>query len=471
MIIFPPLSPDSLSMNVLIIDDDPEVNLSLSLVLQTLGYSTATASSGDEALHTMDLAQFDLVLCDLKLPGISGLDVLKECARKVPVILMTAYSTEDVAAQAATCGAFDYIRKPIFPDDLLFTLKRFQEHEKLKRENSALKATLSGQYSFKNIVARSESFKSVFSIIERLAPFSTTVMITGESGTGKELIAHAIHESSTRKGKPFVAINCGAIPETLMESELFGHKKGAFTDASRDKKGLFEEAHGGTLFLDEIGELPLHLQVKLLRSLQEQSIRRVGDEHDIPIDVRVISATLKNLEREVAAGRFREDLFYRLNVVSIHLPPLRERPEDITILIDHFLKKHATRLNIPDKRVPPEVLKALLGYSWRGNARELENCLERALVLSSGDSLELDAFPDYIAKGQRSQPIATPVEDDSNLSIKQRTAALEIDLIQRALAKTNGNRTHAAKILEISHRTLLYKLKEFNLGGDHPEGE
>jgi two-component system response regulator AtoC len=454
----------SLPLSILIIDDDVEVNRSLELVLQTLGYTTTTALSGDDGVKLINTATFDLVLCDLRLPGISGLDVLQEAAQRVSIILMTAFSNQDIASQAAACGAFDYIRKPIFPDDLIFTLRRFEEHVRLKRENQSLKATLSERYSFNNIIAKSDAFRSVFDIVHRLSPFTTTVMITGESGTGKELISRAIHESSTRKGKPFVAINCGAIPETLIESELFGHKRGAFTDATRDKKGLFEEASGGTLFLDEIGELPLHLQVKLLRALQEQAIRRVGDEVDIPIDVRVISATLRDLEEDVVTGRFREDLFYRLNVVSIHLPPLRERPEDIPILVEHFLKKHSKRLGVPERRVPPEVMKIFLSYEWRGNARELENCLERALVLSQGDELELDALPDYMHKSKVEAAPAV-MADDSNLSIKQKTAALEIDLITRALAKTNGNRTHAARILEISHRTLLYKLKEYGLGG------
>jgi two-component system response regulator AtoC len=289
-------------------------------------------------------------------------------------------------------------------------------------------------------------------------------MITGESGTGKELVARAIHESSTRRTRPFIAINCGAIPETLIESELFGHKKGAFTDASRDKKGLFEEASGGTLFLDEIGELPLHLQVKLLRAIQEQQIRRVGDEQMIPIDVRIISATLRDLDEDAKAGRFREDLLYRLNVVSIHIPPLRDRPEDISILVEHFLEKHAKRLGLPVKSVPADVMQLLLKYEWRGNARELENCIERALVLSVGDAIEIDSLPAHILSAEKK--LATngdPSTNDANLSIKQRTRDLEIQLITRALEKTNGNRTHAAKILEISHRALLYKLKEYGL--------
>ena len=455
-------------LHILIIDDDQEVRSSLQTVLETLGYSTQTAATGEQGLHAIERTAFDLVLCDLRLPGASGLDVLKHKSSAVPLILMTAYGNSDIATQAARGGAFDYISKPINPDDLIFILRKFEDFERLKRENETLKSHLSEKYSFKNIVAQSESFKEVFETIKRLSPFNTTVMITGESGTGKELLARALHESSPRRGKPFVAINCGAIPENLMESELFGHKKGAFTDASRDKKGLFEEASGGTLFLDEVGELPLHLQVKLLRALQEQTIRRVGDEQSIPIDVRLVSATLRNLENDALEGRFREDLLYRLNVVSIHLPPLRERIEDISLLIEHFMQKHSKRLGIPAKTINPEVMKVLLEYEWRGNARELENCMERALVLSQEDEIGLDSLPDQVTRGHTTRrQNASGIHDkvDDNLSIKQKTAALEIDLIQRALAKTGGNRTHAAKILEISHRALLYKLKEYGLSG------
>jgi two-component system response regulator AtoC len=459
---------DPFQLRILIIDDDQEVRTSLQTVLETLGYATHTAATGEEGLSAIQREAFDLVLCDLRLPGASGLDVIKHKASAVPVILMTAYGNADIATQAARGGAFDYISKPINPDDLIFTLRKFEDFERLKRENEALKASLSEKYSFKNIVAQSESFKNVFETIKRLSPFNTTVMITGESGTGKELLARAIHESSPRRGKPFIAINCGAIPENLMESELFGHRKGAFTDASRDKKGLFEEASGGTLFLDEVGELPLHLQVKLLRALQEQTIRRVGDEQSIPIDVRLISATLRNLESDAQEGRFREDLLYRLNVVSIHLPPLRERVEDISLLIEHFLQKHSKRLGIPAKKVGADVMKVLLEYEWRGNARELENCIERALVLSQEDQIGLESLPEQVTRAhtKRQQRASTDstVQDD-NLSIKQKTSALEIDLIQRALLKTGGNRTHAAKILEISHRALLYKLKEYGLSG------
>jgi two-component system response regulator AtoC len=468
----PARSIDTLQLRILVIDDDKEVRVSLQTVLETLGYLTSTAGSGEEGLDTLSKDSYDLVICDLRLPGISGMDVLKQSGSSAPLILMTAYGNQDIATEAVHAGAFDYISKPINPDDLIFTLRKFEEFERLKRENESLKASLSDKYSFKNIIAQSESFKNIFETVKRLAQFNTTVLITGESGTGKELLARAIHESSSRRGKPFVAINCGAIPEQLMESELFGHKKGAFTDASRDKKGLFEEADGGTLFLDEVGELPLHLQVKLLRALQEHTIRRVGDEQTISIDVRVVSATLRNLEADVQSGRFREDLLYRLNVISLHLPPLRDRKEDIPVLIEHFIQKHSKRLGIPTKKVPPDITQILLEYAWRGNARELENCIERTLVLSRGDSIDLEALPDPVLRSYRRRThgvVKQTAVDDDNLSIKQRAAALEIDLIQRALAKTGGNRTHAAKILEISHRALLYKLKEYGLSGNEPE--
>ncbi|MBX7143589.1 MAG: sigma 54-interacting transcriptional regulator [Oligoflexia bacterium] len=327
-------------------------------------------------------------------------------------------------------------------------------------------ATRSSRNASANIIAESSVMKEVLETVTRLANFNTTVLITGESGTGKELIARAIHYHSPRRSKPFIAINCGAIPENLVESELFGHKKGAFTDATRDKKGLFEEASGGTIFLDEIGELPALLQVKLLRALQEQQIRRVGDEEIINIDVRVIAATLRNLEEDVMDGRFREDLFYRLNVVAMHIPPLRERRDDIPVLVEYLIKKHSKRLNLPIKRITPEALKCLINYHWKGNVRELENCIERAMVLTESEAVDLDSLPAAIrgAVPAANQEESLPEVGDDNLSIKQRTRTLEIALILKALKKTGGNRTRAAKILEISHRALLYKLKEYNLG-------
>lgn len=461
--------------SVLVIDDDDEVRNSLHTVLDAVGFAPTAAATGEAALELAQHAHFDLILCDLKLPGLSGLDVLQQLNRSTPMILMTAYGDASIAGAAATLGAYDYLSKPIVPDELFFKLRRFEELTRLKRENETLKATIAPAHSFHDIITRSESFHSIFETVRRLAPYNTTVLITGESGTGKELLARAIHENSPRRGKPFIAINCGAIPENLIESELFGHKRGAFTDASRDKRGLFEEATGGTLFLDEIGDLPLHLQVKILRALQERSIRRVGDEQLIPIDVRIISATLRNLEQDAAQGRFREDLLYRLNVVTVHLPPLRERGEDIPLLVEHFMQKHAQRLGIPTKQVSADVLKVLMAQPWRGNARELENCVERALVLSQSEQLELTALPDYMT--QRTvigtpHPLQTQTGRDpmdaENLSIKQRTRELEEYLIRKVLVRTNGNRTHAARILELSHRALLYKLKQYSLSDEPP---
>ena len=326
--------------------------------------------------------------------------------------------------------------------------------------------TVSHKITFQNLVAQSESMREVFATVKQLSKFSTTVLISGESGTGKELLARAIHNNSPRKGKPFIAINCGAIPENLMESELFGHRKGSFTDATRDKKGLFEEANSGTIFLDEIGELPLHLQVKLLRALQEQQIRRVGDEETIDIDVRVVAATLRDLEEDVSTGRFRDDLYYRLNVVSVHIPPLRERPEDIPVLVHHFIQKQCKRLNLAEKNVSDDAMRCLVSYHWRGNVRELENCIERALVLSESGEIDVASLPEHIAESahrEKDTPLVENLADD-NLSIKQHTKNLEVSLILKALKKTRGNRTHAARILEISHRALLYKIKEYGLG-------
>lgn len=315
---------------------------------------------------------------------------------------------------------------------------------------------------FGGLIAKSASMLAIFDTVKRLSKFTTTVLIKGESGTGKELIAKAIHQHSPRKGRPFIAINCGAIPENLMESEFFGHKKGSFTDASRDKRGLFEEANNGTIFLDEIGELPLSLQVKLLRTLQEQQIRRVGDEQTIDVNVRVIAATLRNLDEDVKTGRFRDDLYYRLNVVTIEVPPLRDRRDDIPALIDAFVKRQCERFHIPEKRMSDETMNALLNYSWKGNVRELENCIERAIVLSERQIIDPSVLPPHVREGV-SQPAEPVPADDDSLSIKQKTKSLEMHLITKALQRTNGNRTHAAKILEISHRALLYKIKEYNL--------
>jgi two-component system response regulator AtoC len=313
-------------------------------------------------------------------------------------------------------------------------------------------------------ITRDRALGEVLEQVRRLSGFSTTVLITGESGTGKEVLARLIHEGSPRAAQPFVPVNCGAIPAALIESELFGHRKGAFTDAIKDKKGLFEEANGGTIFLDEIGELPIHLQVKLLRVLQEQQIRRVGEETQIPINVRVIAATLRDLDDDVQEGLFRGDLFYRLNVVSLHLPPLRDRPDDVPLLAEHFLVHLAKKLKLPPVTLTPEAMNALVACQWRGNIRELENALERAIVLSSNGAIGIGDLPGSVTKPSLAAGKRALLDDpNEDLSVKRRTATLEIDLITKALKQTNGNRTKAAKILELSHRALLYKLKSYNI--------
>lgn len=453
-------------LSILVVDDDESMRDSIASTLESRGFDCVTAGSPLRGLSLAAEGAFDLVLCDLKMPELDGIAFTRKCLEIKPeaaIVIMTAFGSIDLAVQALRAGAYDYISKPFRAEELLLLIKKIEEKLRLQRENAELKSVIQQKYSFANIVAHSESMHEIFETVKRLSQYNTTVLITGESGTGKELLAKAIHHNSQRRGRPFVAVNCGAIPEHLIESELFGHKKGAFTDAVRDKKGLFEEADGGTIFLDEIGELPTHLQVKLLRALQEMNIRRVGDEGQVPIDVRVVAATHRDLDADVVSGRFREDLFYRLNVVSIHIPPLRERVEDIPVLIEHFIEKHAKRLSIPSQRVSSEAMKAILRCAWKGNIRELENCIERAMVLSESGQIDLDALPDSV-RDAGSAPSAKELSDD-NLSIKEHTRNVEIALILKALKKTKGNRTHAAKVLEISHRALLYKLKEYGLSG------
>jgi two-component system response regulator AtoC len=459
----------TVGLSVLVVDDDRSLRSSLLLNLEAAGYLVQASATGAEALDLIGHRSFDIVLCDLKLPDMDGLSLTKrskELAPETVVILMTGYGSFDLAIEALKAGAYDYLSKPFDIEELLLTLRKIEERENLKAQVSELRSEITQQYSFANFISQSPEMKRIFDTVKRLANFNTTILITGESGTGKELLARAIHHNSPRRGKPFVAINCGAIPANLVESELFGHRRGSFTDAIRDKKGLFEEATGGTIFLDEVGELPLHLQVKLLRVLQEQQIRRVGDEQTINVDVRVVAATLRDLESDVKTGRFRDDLFYRLNVVSIRIPALRDRPEDIPILVEHFLSKLGRKLGLGIREVENDALRYLMRYHWRGNVRELENCIERAMVLADGSVIDCGALPEHVKgnPGDSAMSGAKVTAEPESLSIKERTRSLEVELIQKALQKTSGNRTHAAKILEISHRALLYKLKEYGLG-------
>jgi two-component system response regulator AtoC len=457
-----------ISLTLLLVEDDDSLRSSLRMNLEHHGYHVLEAADPVKGLSILAEQPVDIVLCDFMMPRMDGLQFIAKCKERLPdiaIILTTAFGDTEIALKGLRAGAYDYLAKPFAISDLLLVLRKLEEREQLRAHKALRQESLAYSYSFSQIIAQSAGMQDIFETVKRLAKFSTTVLISGESGTGKELLARALHHNSPRRDKPFVAINCGAIPEHLIESELFGHKAGAFTDATRDKKGLFEEAHGGTILLDEVGELPLQLQVKLLRVLQESRIRRVGDEQLIPIDVRIIAATLRDLESDMLEGRFRDDLFYRLNVVALRLPPLRERREDIPLLVQSFIKKLNRRLGLSVKGIEPTALQALLDAPWKGNIRELENCLERAMVMSESQNLKLSDFAlaggGTSADGEASLKLMTALGGE--LSIKKATRNLEVVLIQRALDRTKGNRTHAAKILEISHRALLYKLKEYGM--------
>lgn len=449
---------------ILVVDDEENLRHMLQLVLRKQGYLADVACNGEEALRMAVQIPYDFILCDIRMPSVDGPEFLRrssEAGVGSTIIMMSAYGTVDTAIECMKMGAYDYISKPFKNDEIVLVLKKAEERERLKEENMRLRAEIEREYSFAGIIGGTPHMQDIFSLIRKVCDFKTTVLILGESGTGKELIARAIHFNSNRKKEPFIALNCGAIPENLLESELFGHVKGAFTDAVSDKAGLFEQANGGTLLLDEIGEMPAFLQVKLLRVLQEGEFRPVGAVSAKQVDVRVVSATSRDLARDVADGRFREDLFYRLNVFCIKVPPLRERTGDIPILAGHFLEKYGERLGKTGVRLSSEALKALLVYAWPGNVRELENCIERGLVLCDGDTIEVECLPE----GPRSSvsQMRPPDLPDDCLSLKRAAEKLEREYIMKALEKTSGNRTHAARVLEISHRALLYKLKEYGL--------
>jgi len=448
---------------VLIVDDEENLRHMLRVMLRKHGYEVAEAADGEAALALAAAEPFDFILSDVRMPTLDGLGLLRK-AQAAGIggtfIMMSAYGTIDTAIECMKEGAYDYVSKPFKSDEVLLVLKKAEERERLKEENRQLRAAVTREFAFGSIVSRNARMGEIFGLIRKVCDVKTPVLILGESGTGKELVARAIHHNGSRRQGAFVAINCGAIPEQLLESELFGHVKGAFTDARTDHAGLFEQADGGTLFLDEIGELPLPLQVKFLRVLQEGEIRRVGGSATKRVDVRVISATARDLARDVTEGRFREDLYFRLNVFSITLPPLRERLEDIPLLAAHFLEKHGRALGREGVRPAPETIRRLMGHGWPGNVRELENCIERGLILCEGDTLGPDCLPEPLRGISAAPSLELPGD---SLSIKRAEELLERDFIRRALERTGGNRTHAARMLEISHRALLYKLKEYGL--------
>ena len=447
---------------VLVVDDEENLRLVLRTLLRRHGYEVETAASGEEALGLVDSFGPDYVLTDVRMPKMGGLDLLATLRAKnhdATVIVMSAYGNVDLALEAMKAGAYDYVQKPFKPDEIVLVLKKAEEREVLRRENRALREEIRKENRFEDILAKSGKMQDIFRTIAKVADYKTTVLITGESGVGKELVAHAIHNRSGRSGA-FIAVNCGAIPENLLESELFGHKKGAFTDAVQDRRGLFEEATGGSLFLDEIGELPLGLQVKLLRVLEDEKIRRLGETRDLQVDVRIIAATHRDLMGETKAGRFREDLFYRLNVLPIHVPPLRERREDIPLLIEHFVHRNNSRLGTDVRGLDSEARRLLYEYGWPGNVRELENTIERAMVLAEGQTVIAADLPERIREAR--DPVQMQLAT-GELSVKKTTRIIEEILIRRALQKTKGNRTRAAELLEISHRALLYKIKDYQI--------
>jgi len=448
---------------VLVVDDEENIRLVLRTLLKKHDYQVEAAESAETALEQLERFDPDFVLADVRMSGMTGIELcteLKARASLATVILMSAYGSVDLAIEAMKAGAYDYISKPFKQDEVLLALTKAEERESLRRENRALKEAMRNEQTFHGILGKSEAIDKVFSTIGKVADYKTTVLIQGESGTGKELVARALHVGSPRKNKPFIPINCGAIPETLLESELFGHKRGAFTDARADKKGLFAEADQGTLFLDEIGELPLTLQVKLLRVLQEGRIRPLGATRDQAVDVRVIAATVRDLRREVEEDRFREDLYYRLNVLQINVPPLRDRRDDIMLLVEHFIERNNSRLGTTIRGVDPRTRKLLLNYSWPGNVRELENTIERAVVLAEADMITVADLPERMR--EPADPVAASLAA-GELSIKKTARFMEESLIRRALEKTGGNRTAASKLLEISHRALLYKIKDYGI--------
>ncbi len=454
---------------ILVVDDEEPMRHILSAILQRAGYDVRCAASAPEALQEIEKDEPDLVLTDVRMPSMSGLELLAEVQRRSPrsmVIVMSAYGSLDTALEAMKAGAYDFISKPFQAEEVVLVLKKAEERERLVEENRRLKAERR-QEGVAGIIGESAALKNVMKLVRRIAEVKTTTLVLGESGTGKELIARALHELGPRREGPFLAVNCGAIPEQLMESELFGHVRGAFTDAHQSRKGLFEEADGGTLFLDEIGEVPAALQVKLLRVLQEDEVRRVGDSRSIKIDVRVIAATVRNLPEEVKAGRFREDLYYRLNVLQVRLPSLRERPEDIPLLVDHFVARYNEKLGTRVRGFTADALHQLEAHAWPGNVRELENAVERAMVLADGPVIDVVDLPERLLEPapppvSEPAPAEPPVEVD-DLSIKRAFRALELELISKALDRSKGNRTRAAELLGISARALLYKLKEYGI--------
>jgi two-component system NtrC family response regulator len=455
---------------ILVVDDEPNYLIVLSELLKEEGFEVMTAQRGEEGLKIVADTDLDLVITDMRMPGMDGLELLKEVKsynKDLPVIMITAFGEVEKAVVAMKAGAYNYLVKPFNNEELLVNIRKAIEHYSLLRENLRLRDEARIRYGFASIVGKNVRMQEIYRLIEKVAPTPASVLITGESGTGKELVARAIHINSPRENSPFISVNCAALPETLLESELFGHERGAFTGATSMRKGRFELADSGTLFLDEIGDIPLPLQAKLLRVLQERSFERVGGTQPINVDVRIITATNRDLKDEVDEGRFREDLYYRLNVLHIHLPPLRERADDIPMLTEHFISKFAKMLNKPDLRISGAALRFLVALPWEGNVRELENTIERAAILCSGDVINTeDVHPD-VTVSKKAANWSPDVDLEKiippNLPLPEVLSGVEEQMVKRALEEANFVQARAAESLGITKSLLQYKMKKYNL--------
>jgi len=449
--------------HILVVDDEASLRELLVIMLQREGYRVDEADNGVTALEKVNHNSYDLIISDIQMPQLTGIELLRELRRReidVTVLMVTAFSSTEEAVEAMKLGAYDYITKPFKNDEIRLVIKNALERTQLQEENRKLKKELGERFSFKQLIGNSPAMKDMIALLERAAPSQVSVLICGESGTGKELVARALHVNSPRKEKAFVPINCGAIPENLLESELFGHEKGAFTGAARRKEGLFEAAEGGTLFLDEIGELPMAMQVKLLRVLQEREFRRVGGTKDLPLDIRLLAATNRDLEEAVQGGTFREDLYYRLNVIQVDLPPLRNRTTDIPPLMDYFYRKRSGQGHLP---IAEAAMKCLLEYSWPGNIRELENFIERAYVIGGGKEITPELLPPQMKKKLTGACAALEELPEEGFELEKWLEDMERSVLLKALEQAGGVRTKAAEILGISFRSIRYRLAKLEI--------
>lgn len=449
---------------ILIIDDERSILDLLSVVFKKEGYRTETSLSAAKGLQLIDEQDFDMVICDIKLPQMSGMEMLrriKDSNPDMPVIMITAYGTIKQAVEALKAGAIDYVVKPFDVEELKIMVAQGLEKRRLKQENILLKKELKQKATFGEMIGKSKRMREVYGLIERIAGTDTTVLIEGESGTGKEVAARAIHHASQRRDYRFVSINCGALPENLLESELFGHMKGSFTGAVVDKKGMFEVSQQGSIFLDEVGEMSPLTQVKLLRTLQEKKIRRVGGTEEIPVDVRIIAATNQDLKRKIKKGDFRQDLFYRLNVISFEMPPLRKRKEDIPLLVSHFLKKYCLGMERKMKRIAPEVMKVLESYSWPGNVRELENVIERIVAIEERETITEECLPEELLSPR--EKAETRFLFQPGFSLNQHLDHISRNYIRKALEASRGNLKESAILLGLNYRSLRYLIQKYGL--------